>query len=126
MKDFVLELENNSVKARTGIYLSNSINYKRKSELEGIDSNLLIVDIYTKKGPKRLINIYRSFNPQNNVNTREKFKYQLQLIKGAMTSDTLLIGDFNLNYEKVHDDNYAYKNMFVDFEEAILGQNGVT
>ena len=36
-----------------------------------------------------------------------------------MTSDTLLIGDFNLNYEKVHDDNYAYKNMFVDFEEAL-------
>ena len=67
VKDFVLELENNSVKARTGIYLSNCINYKRKSELEGIDSNLLIVDIYTKKGPKRLINIYRSFNPQNNV-----------------------------------------------------------
>ena len=66
IKNFEFELEKNTIKARTGIYLSNCINYKRKQDLEGIDSNLVIIDILTKKGPQRLINVYRSFSPQNN------------------------------------------------------------
>ena len=64
----------------------------------------------------RIINIYRSFNPQNNVSPRDKFKYQIQLIKTAMTSDTVLLGDFNLDYKRIYVDNYAYKNLFSDFD----------
>ena len=41
--------------------------YKRRTDLEGVDSNLVIIDILSKKDPLRLINIYRSFNPPNNI-----------------------------------------------------------
>ena len=39
-----LELETNSVKSRTCVYIANKIKYKRKSNLEGIDSNIVIID----------------------------------------------------------------------------------
>ena len=68
------------------------------------------------KEQPRIINIYRSFNPQNNVSPRDKFKYQIQLIKTAMTSDTVLLGDFNLDYKRIYVDNYAHKNLFSDFD----------
>ena len=42
---FELELETNNVKARTSIFVRNNIKYKRRRDLEGVDSNLVIVDI---------------------------------------------------------------------------------
>ena len=78
---FNIELETNDVKSRTCIYISNKINYKRMKELEGMNSNMVIIDIKCGGSVSRIINLYRSFNPQNNVTAREKFKYQLQLKK---------------------------------------------
>ena len=66
-----------------------------------------------------MINLYRSFKPQNNVNAREKFKYQLLLIKNEMTVNTLIFGDFNLDYKKLHDVNYSRRNLFDDFENNL-------
>ena len=51
---FNLEIENNSEKSRVGFYISKRISYKRKSDLEGIDSNLVIIDIEANR-PLRLI-----------------------------------------------------------------------
>ena len=120
---FRLELENNSVKRRTGVFLKNDVQYKRRIELEGKDSNLLIIDIMGKKEPWRLINVYRSFNPQGNVNPRVKFKYQLNIIKKALTQKSLLVGDFNLDYRKKYDVDYAHKNLFSDFDEELSSSN---
>ena len=58
--------------------------YRRMKNLEGVDSNLIIIDIVSPSTVKRIINVYRSFNPQNNVNARMKFKYQLNLIKNLI------------------------------------------
>ena len=77
---FNLEVEENDLKARVGIYLITSIKYKRRNDLEGKNSNLIIIDIEDRKRT-RLINIYRSFNPQDGLSPREKFKYQLNLIR---------------------------------------------
>ena len=37
--------ENNSSKARTGIYINNSITYQRRSDLEKVDCGIIIIDI---------------------------------------------------------------------------------
>ena len=55
----------------------------RRSDLEGTDSNLIIIDIEGSLNT-RLINVYRAFAPQNGVSQRDKFKYQLSLINTAM------------------------------------------
>ena len=83
-----------------------------------MDSNLIIVDIISDN-PLRLINVYRNFKPQANKSQREKFKYQLNLIKVAMKKRTIIIGDFNLDYSQKENINYKYANMFNDFEEIL-------
>ena len=119
LKNFLFELEINSVKSRSGIYISQLINYKRRSDLEGIDSHITIIDITSPSSIKRIINIYRSFNPQGGVNARQKFIYQLEVIKNAMIEKCLLLGDFNLDYNKIYDVNYSQQNMFNDFDDNL-------
>ena len=67
---FNLELESNSRQSRVAFYILNDINYTRHSSLEGVDSNLIIIDI-EGKSPTRIINVYRSFNPQNGQSQRD-------------------------------------------------------
>ena len=64
---YKFEYEINKVKSRTGMFIKNNLKYKRRTDLEGVDSKLIIIDILSKKDPLRLINIYRSFNPPNNI-----------------------------------------------------------
>ena len=106
IKGYDLEIETNSVKSRTGIYISKDINYSRKIDLEGVNSHIIVIDIEGRSEIRRIINVYRCFNPQEGISAREKFKNQLVLIKKAMIPDTVLLGDFNLDYEKIYDDNY--------------------
>ena len=40
-----IETENNSNVARVAIYINNSIQYSRRCDLEGVDSNLMIIDL---------------------------------------------------------------------------------
>ena len=53
-----LEVENNSVKARVGMFISNNVNYKRMHQLEGINSHIIIIDITDSCTVKRIIMIY--------------------------------------------------------------------
>ena len=101
------------------MYISTKVKYKRRTDLEGTDSNLVIIDLEGRGVVSRIINLYRSFSPQNNLSARDKFKYQLQLIKESRSEKCLVIGDFNLDYLKVNDVNYANKNLFEDFDEIL-------
>ena len=119
IKNFQFELEANTLKSRTGICISNSVSDRRMRQLEGIDSNLIVIDIVNSRSVKRIINVYRSFNPQGNVNARMKFKCQLELIKHAMIESCVVIGDFNIDYTRIYDDNYGRKTLFEDFDEVL-------
>ena len=119
LNEYQFELETNSVKARTGIYVNNSIQYRRMKHLEGSESHIIIIDLEGRCPVKRIINVYRSFNPQNNASARENFIYQLEVIKNAMTTDCLIVGDFNIDYARVNDVNYGNRNLFMDFDEKL-------
>ena len=75
-----IENESNTHKSRVGIYIKNGIEYKRQYELEGVNAHLVIIDITDKKSTFRLINIYRSFNPQGEQTAAGLFINQLDLI----------------------------------------------
>ena len=119
---FCLEVEKNYLKARTGIYTSNNIIYTRRSELEGTNSHLIIIDIEGTKN-FRLINIYRCFNPQEGISSREKFNIQLELINHAITKNTILMGDLNLDYKKIGYPDYALSSLFDDFDLKLAQHN---
>ena len=64
-KGYNYENEQNIVKSRCGIYISNKISYVRRTELEAQGIHAIIIDLKDINNT-RIINIYRSFNPSNN------------------------------------------------------------
>ena len=116
---YCFEFEANDTKRRVGAYISNSIKYKRCLDLEGTNNHLLIIDVENgAKIKKRLINIYRSFNPVT-CSERDLFTRQLNLIKSAFNNNSDLIGDLNIDYNKRFDVNYQREGLFELFEEKL-------
>ena len=56
---FVLELEVNTVKKRTEMYINSELSFRRRIELEGKDSNVMIIDLLDER-KTRIINVYRT------------------------------------------------------------------
>ena len=119
---YTIETETNTSTSRTAIYIRNNIQYLRRRELEGQDSHLVIIDLLGSH-VSRIINLYRSFTPQHDVTQRDKFGYQLELIKNASTTNTILLGDFNLDWSKYHSDDYSHKNYFSDMDQKLGASN---
>ena len=67
---------------------------------------------------KRIINIYRSFNP-NGLTQREQFLIQCEKISLACNKDTIIIGDTNLDYNRRDDVNYQYGQLFEVFNDKL-------
>ena len=122
LPNYELEVEANSIKSRVGLYISKSIKYVRKLDLEGVNAHLIVVDIKAKKDI-RLINIYRCFNPQEGISAKDKFLIQLELINIAMTQNTLIIGDFNLDYRRRFDVEYRLSGLFKSFDDILGDKN---
>ena len=110
---YAIETENNCTKKRVCIYIKNGITYSRRQELEGQNNHLIIIDIHGQE-PIRLINLYRSHNPKNNLTPREMFNNQLKCIENANKPNMIVTGDFNLDYAKYHKLDYVNKNLCGD------------
>ena len=40
-----------------------------------------------------------------------------------MTPKTVILVEFNLDFEKIYDDTYAHKNLFADFDDVLSDFN---
>ena len=90
----------------------------RRIDIEGSNSNIVIVDLLNEK-QTRLKNIYRSFRPQENLTPREKFAYQLEIVRLTMTRETIILGDFNIHFAKKYAVDYFHRGLFDDFDAAL-------
>lgn len=111
------ESESNLYKMRCGMYLSNNVSYVRRNDLEVSNMHVIIIDINDQR-KTRLINLYRPFNPLNNLNQIQFFEKQLDIIKSNFTSSTIVVGDFNLDQNKLFDISYSHKNYFTLLTET--------
>jgi hypothetical protein len=118
LNGYVFEAEINCELSRVGIYLKSEINYVRRLYLEGSNLHLVIIDVRANKN-LRIINIYRSFNPQDGQHPRTFFNNQLERIRIAMNSNTILLGDFNLDWYKKGVHGYQFRNYFNDMENIL-------
>ena len=120
--DFKLEIEDNSVKARTAIYIKTGIEYKRRSDIEEPDLSIIVLDIDLDV-KIRLINIYRVFNPVNGMSEIEFFKNQMRIVNNAISSNNnrqiIFNGDINLDYLKINAFDYPRQNFFTVMNESI-------
>ena len=91
-----MELELNLDKKRAGIYLKNDLKYVRRSDLEKEDFHTVIVDVFVNV-KIRIINVYRSFRPPNNMTPLAFFAEQIKILNKAVCNNCFVMGDFNLD-----------------------------
>ena len=121
-KGFNYENENNQFKSRCGIYVSNKISYLRRTDLEVVNMHLMIIDI-NDPNKTRIINIYRPFNPVNGMTQKDFFEAQLAIIKDNFTTNSIILGDFNLDQSKILDHTYSHKNYFTSLNDCFSHLN---
>ena len=121
-KDYKIEVENNTIKARTAIYIKDNIVYTRMNTIEEQGLGIIIVDINLEK-KFRIINLYRVFNPVNGMTQREFFTNQMRVVRNAFVQNNnnniILTGDFNLDYSKVFSIEYPLYNMSQTLIQAL-------
>ena len=111
-KGYGLEMEKNTTKLRSGIYIKDSISYTRRTDLEEENTHVVIIDINDRK-KTRIINIYRAFNPPPGLTQKALFDKQIQILNNAANPNVIIMGDFNLDYNKKHDVSYSHRNYFI-------------
>ena len=121
-KGYNYENETNDVKSRCGIYVSKTISYVRRNDLESKNLHVIIIDINDSK-KHIVITLYRTFNPQNSIPQRQFFEAQLSLIKDNITKNMINLGDFNLDQNKRYDINYSHKLYFDALSTAFEPHN---
>ena len=121
-KGYGYESELNCVKSRCGIYVSNKVSYLRRHDLEVINMHVMIIDL-NDKNQSRIINMYRPFNPVNNLTQKQFFEAQLVIITRSITKNTILLGDFNLDFSKRYNVNYSHKHYFENLNVAFEPHN---
>ena len=117
-KGYNFENENDNVKSRCGIYISNNVSYLRQNDLETDGIHAIIIDL-KDVNKTRIINVYRSFNPPNNLSQREYFDSLLELLSQNANLNTILIGDFNLDFRKRFDITYSHKQYYLALNESL-------
>ena len=61
-KDYIVEIELFTIKARTAFIIKCNTNYRRRIDLEQVDTSVIIIDVNLGSN-YRIINVYRSFHP---------------------------------------------------------------
>ena len=99
-KDYKIEIEKNNFKSRSAIVIKNNISYQRRQDIEGQDLGIVIIDL-NGQDKYRIVNLYRSHNPPNNLTQLAFFNSQLNLLETAISTlsnrKLIIAGDFNLN-----------------------------
>ena len=110
-REYKIEIEQSSGKARNATVIKNHIDYTSRNDLEKEDTSIVIRDINSKP-ITRVINIYRSFKPPNNVHPLNAFKEQLSIISKSIADtknlNVIILGDFNLDLNYRNLTSYCY------------------
>ena len=114
-KDYKIEIEKNNYKSRSAIVIKNNISYQRRQDIEGQDLGIVIVDL-NGQDKYRIVNLYRSHNPPNNLTQLAFFNSQLNLLETAISTlsnrKLIIAGDFNLNETYRYQTNNNAKHFF--------------
>ena len=113
---YEFESEKNTDKKRIGIYVNRQLNYNRREDLEESDSHVIILDIKSTIN-LRIISLYRSFRPPNGMSPRSFFEKQLNIVERNCLPNTIVLGDFNLDFKMKWRNDYPHKHLFTHLTE---------
>ena len=128
-KNFSLEIENNEQKSRCCTFIRDGIPYVRRTDLEGMNNNLVIIEVKSNIQRYLIINLYRSFSQQGDIRPDIRFATQVNIITNSIKNNPQLVpvvvGDFNLNYTLNNNITYNYKRLF-DILNVAVTECGLT
>ena len=76
-------------------------------DLEKENHHIVVIDVKNETS-FRVISLYRSFRPQGGISPEAFFSAQLGVLRGAMTKNCFVLGDFNLDAEMEHRPDYLF------------------
>ena len=91
------------------MYINNQIPYQRRTDLEKLDCGIIIIDLNLSKR-FRIIGLYRTFTPNNNVTKFEYFKKQMDIISLSWADQSVtsvVLGDFNMDENQRNNAHYS-------------------
>ena len=110
-QQYELECEKSTDKRRVGIYINRQLQYERREDLEEIDKHVIIIDLLLLS-KVRIISLYRSFRPPNGISPSSFFESQLNIIEKNCIANTIVLGDFNLDFKMQFRNDYTHKHLF--------------
>ena len=75
---------------------------------------MIIIDVYSEH-KIIIINLYRSFRPLGMLSPRAFLKIQMDILKCALTSNCIILGDFKLDARMVGRSDYIIKQELIYF-----------
>ena len=64
----------------------------------------------------RIISVYCSFSSPTNITPTDQFRLQINRIKRSLQTcvdrTPIIVGDFNLDYNKIYNPNYSFRKLF--------------
>ena len=121
--NYSIEVEKSMSKRRVATYISKQVKYKRRFDLEQEGGHMVVIDILGSP-QTRIVNLYRPFNPKQ-LPEQTFFCNQITKLDGLIFNNTIILGDFNLDLNKEHNENYTKRSYFT-LMKNILGHHGLS
>jgi hypothetical protein len=119
IENYSLEVESVSApfKRRTLIYVHNKVTYKRQSELEKIDSHIIVIQL--PRQDTFVVSVYRTYQLTTHRDHQGAFREQIGVLDNVLSREkrTLLLGDFNLDHNKRGDPSYHHSGLYELWKE---------
>ena len=96
------------------MYINNKISYQRRTDLEKGDCGVIIIDIKLQQN-YRILGLYRTFNPNNQISEYDYFKSQIDIITDSCADHSItsiVMGDFNLNENQKNNSQYSHHRYY--------------
>jgi exonuclease III len=104
---------------RTSMYIRSDIKYQRRHELELPESHIIAITLDTGIG---IAAVYRSYKLTHKPTHLLAFEEQISILTSFISkhSRSIILGDFNLDYNKRNEPSYHHRTLFdrmIEFED---------
>ena len=105
---------------RTSMYIRSGIKYKRRLELEKPESHIIIITL--EDSGIGIASVYRTYKLTHKPSHILALEEQISILTNLTTthSRNIILGDFNLDYNKRNDPSYHHRILFnrmIEFED---------
>ena len=107
---------NGQLNSRTCCYVRSKIKYKRLDESENKTVELIMMETMDKT----ICGYYRPFLLPNHCSSIDYIKDTVSVMNNIKTKNIIMIGDFNIDFNKLNIQNYKYQTLYDELEIFLI------